>query len=509
MFNLRVHAVFVFLVSITCAAQGPNEKRTASYLDSIRQQPALLVGFLREMPKGSDLHTHLVGAIYAERFIDYAAEDGKCIDRTTLTVQPQCPTATGQASACATTNSKPQVSCAYQDQDLYNAIVDAWSMRNWNSAKDSGHDHFFGSFLKFDNAFHGHMADLMAEVERSAAANHVQYLEVMHTMDGSQAQDLARRVGWDDDFGALRQKLLAQGLNKIAENSRTTLSSDETRAREILQCGTPQADPGCSVTVRYLYQVLRGFSRENVFAQILLGFELAQADSRVVGLNLVMPEDWYTPMHDFDLHMKMLDYLHGIYPNVHITLHAGELAPGLVPPDGLRSHVRQSIETGHAERIGHGVTVAYEDNPQQLLEEMAKREILVEICLTSNDVILGIKGNEHPLSIYRKNGVPVALSTDDQGVSRSDMTKEYMRAVMTQNLSYTDLKDMARQGLEHSFLPGASLWSNIKDARKVSNCSDDPSQPISTACSKFLAASPRAQEQWKLEQSFNKFESRY
>ena len=130
--------------------------------------------------------------------------------------------------------------------------------------------------------------------------------------------------------------------------------------RASLRCGTPQADPGCDVTVVISIRSCAGFPKEQVFAQILLGFELAQADPRFVGLNLVMPEDWYVPMHDFDLHMKMLDYLHGIYPKVHISLHAGELAMGLVPPEGLAFHIRESIEQAHAERIGHGASVMNE-----------------------------------------------------------------------------------------------------------------------------------------------------
>ncbi len=222
----------------------------------------------------------------------------------------------------------------------------------------------------------------------------------------------------------------------------------------------PEASAGCGVTIRYLYQVLRGLPKEQVYAQILLGFELAQADPRFVGLNLVMPEDWYVPMHDFDLHMKMLDYLHGIYPGVHISLHAGELAMGLVPPEGLSFHVRESIEKGHAERIGHGVSVMNEHDASGLLQEMARRKVLVEICLTSNDLILGVRGEEHPLPVYLRYGVPVALATDDEGVSRSDMTHEYVRAAETYHLTYADLKRMARQSLEHSFLAGASLWSD-------------------------------------------------
>ena len=282
-------------------------------------------------------------------------------------------------------------------------------------------------------------------------------------------------------------------MNDVIATTRRQLDSDEAKMRQVLRCGTPQADAGCAVTVRYIYQVLRGLPRQQVFAQILLGFELAQADPRFVGLNLVMPEDWYVPMHDFDLHMKMLDYLHGIYPQVHISLHAGELAMGLVPPEGLAFHIRESIEKGHAERIGHGVSVMNERDALGLLREMAQRKVLVEICLTSNDVILGVRGTDHPLPAYLRYGVPVALATDDEGVSRSDMTHEYLRAVQTYGLTYADLKRLARQSLEHSFLPGATL----------------PAACTAATCAKLLDSSPRARVQWKLEQAFAEFEHRF
>src|SRR2546423_4051686 len=119
-----------------------------------------------------------------------------------------------------------------------------------------------------------------------------------------------------------------------------------------------------------------------VVAELLAGCEMPTKDPRVVGLNLVMPEDCSLPVHDFNLHMRMLDFLHNLYPKVHITLHAGELTENLVPPEEL-FHVRASIETGHAERIGHGVDVMQEPDPIKLMKEMAARGVLVEICLTS------------------------------------------------------------------------------------------------------------------------------
>ena len=224
-----------------------------------------------------------------------------------------------------------------------------------------------------------------------------------------------------------------------------------------LRCASAQPDPGCKITQRYQYMVLRGVPKEIVFTQMVLGFEVASADPRFVGINLVQPEEWYVARRDFVLHMRMLQYLHSVYPKVHIALHAGELAQGMVPPEELSFHVRSSVEIGGAERIGHGMDVMYEDRPQELLRELAQRNVMIEICLTSNATILGVTGNRHPLGEYIRAGVPVALATDDEGVSRSDMTQEYLRAALDQGLSYTQLKTMARTSLEHAFISGDSL----------------------------------------------------
>ena len=83
--------------------------------------------------------------------------------------------------------------------------------------------------------------------------------------------------------------------------------------------------------VRYIYSVARAAKPPQVFAQMLMGFELASRDPRVVGLNLVQPDDSFVPMHDFRLHMQMLNYLKSVYPNVHIAPHAGGSARP-VPP---------------------------------------------------------------------------------------------------------------------------------------------------------------------------------
>ena len=506
---LLVLVLSALLLSGLGAAQSA-EQRTSHYLESVRKQPPLLLAFVRDLPKGGDLHNHLDGAIYAEDLVDFAADGGLCVDRTSSRlIAPPC-------DSCENYTAKPAARCSYGDHVLYNQMIDAWSMRNWKPGDESGHDHFFAAFEKFGLASHTHVAGGIAASANRAGMDHLQYVEFMHTADGGAAKQLAGkvewRVEWNRDFAKMREALLSAGLRDVVAETSKRLAADDAQAQAILKCGTADAAPGCDVTVRYLYQVLRGLPHEIVFAQILLGFELASSDPRFVGLNLVMPEDWYVPLHDFNEHMAMLDYLHGVYPKVHITLHAGELAMGLVPPEDLTFHIRASVERGHAERIGHGVDVMNEQDPIGLLHEMAERNVLVEISLTSNEMILGVSGDDHPLPIYMKHGVPVALATDDEGVSRSNMTHEYLRAVESYHLSYADLKRMARQSLEHSFLPGRSLWTDTKLVfRMAPACVSDPAgtEKPSGGCEQFLAASERARLQWKLEGEFGRFEKKY
>jgi adenosine deaminase len=248
-----------------------------------------------------------------------------------------------------------------------------------------------------------------------------------------------------------------------------------------------------------------------VFAQLLTGFELSMADPRVVGVTLAMAEDRLDSMQNFDLQMKMLNYLHAVYPKVHLSLHAGELTTGLVPPEGLRFHIHDSVERGGANRIGHGTDIAYEERSADLLKELASRNILMEICLTSDDMVLGVKDAEHPLPMYMQNGVPVTLATNDAAVMRTDITQEYRRAAQTYKLTYADLKQFARQSLEHAFLPGNSLWRNNKLSEVAQECAADlpgTSSP-SSSCTRLLQSSEKARVQWKLEEQFFQFESQF
>jgi hypothetical protein len=481
-------------------AQLDAEVRTARYLDSIRYDPARLLLFLRELPKGGDIHSHLSGAVYAETYIGWAAEAGLCaLLADASIVTPPCDEAAG----------RPPVTRAFHDDDLYDLLVDAMSMRNWQPQQRSGHAQFFGSFNKFRLvAGSSRTGFMLAEVAARAAAGRVGYLELMFTVDGPRAATLGRTLGWDADLGRFRERLLQAGLRDTVQVARRLLDAAIARQRATLGCDTAQRAPGCGVVVRVLYQVGRAQPPEHVFAQLVLGFELASADERVVGVNMVQPEDEYYSMRDYSLHMRMIDMLGRLYPQVRVALHAGELAPGLVPPEGLRFHIREAVRVARARRIGHGVSIAHEDSAVALLEEMARRNVLVEIALTSNDRILGVRGSAHPLQLYLSHGVPVTLATDDEGVLRSDITLEYMRAVQDHGLGYSALKTMARNSLEHAFVEGESLWRDAQPGVPAAACAGSGGM-VAASCRALVERSVKARLQWQLEQAFGAFEHAY
>ena len=519
--------VFAFTTCVSAQAPSPVTARQGgeaaaehAYQVAVKQGAPALRVFLMDFPKGANLHVHLSGAVYAETFIRDAAEDGLCIDPVKLNfVQPPCGEELVPASHFSG-NVTPA------DQSLYDRLIDAFSMRSFvPSAGRSGHDHFFATFSHSDVLSRSHLAEWVDEVASRAAEQNNQYLELMETPPYSGARKLVDAIvgsqaleqGDATAFAQLRQVLLDKGLRDEVTADRVEAQHVEAGRKQLEHCGTPQAAPACRVEVRYLYQALRANAPERVFAQLLLGFETVQAsenanDDTWVGINLVQPEDGFISMRDYTLQMKMIGYLHSVYPKVHISLHAGELAYGLVPPEGLTFHIRQAVELADAERIGHGVDLMYEGDYQGLLKEMVKKHVLVEINLSSNAAILGVTGANHPFPVYFAANVPVALSTDDEGVSRIDLTNEYVRAALEYNLTYRNLKKLARNGMEYDFLPGASLWMRPDDyevmAKPCESATAGGGSP-SARCQAFLAANQKAAAQWELEKRFLKFEAKF
>src|ERR1043165_9151078 len=185
---LRRNIAWTLIVVLTCGltlsaqtgvkSRGAAEQRTASYFESIRKSPPKQLAFLLKMPKGADLHNHLSGSIYAEHYIEWAAQKGLCINTNTMSLT--VPSAPSKCDPDQTPANKALTSSV-----LYRQMVDAWSMRNWQLSGQSGHDHFFDAFGRFGPATYDNNGKMLAEAVKSAARGRVFYLELMLTPDGT------------------------------------------------------------------------------------------------------------------------------------------------------------------------------------------------------------------------------------------------------------------------------------------------------------------------------------
>jgi len=499
--SASIVATCLLLVTTPLAAQTRADARLNAQFAEAAQSEAMLRLLMRKLPKGADLHNHSTGGMYAEDMIRWAAEKDGCLLITTMSLA---------AGPCAGPDKVPLRGLELSDATLYNDAIDAMSMGRHvpivGDPEVSGHERFFASFGKFGFGTNGERARVLAASMEHAAYDNNLYLELMSgAATGNDLNPVITAETWNEADMAGRFDRMQAALSDAVAFAKTDTNTTEQALAAINRCDTALPAPACRVTLRYLLSVTREAAPELVFGRLAFNFMLVAADPRYVGINIVSPEDGPISLRDYSLHMRMFAFFKTRYPATKLTLHAGELTLGLTPPADLRFHIREAVEVAGANRIGHGVDIAYEDNAVELLARMAREHIAVEINLTSNDVILGVTGNEHPLNLYRAAGVPVALSTDDAGVSRIDLTTEYMRAFTEQGLHYTDLRQVSRNGLTYSFLAGASLWDD-SGTRYSAVCSGLPKKP-SSACTTLLTTSDKAREQWRLEQAFAAFEA--
>jgi len=461
---------------------------------------------MQAFPKGGDLHNHLSGAIYAESWLDWAAEDGLCVDMVTLSIKSREKALKSAEGKKCETSGWITAKDARGDEDRRRQLINAMSNRSYVPTLDwSGHNDFFAAFAR-TNAKDERFGDKLAAVAERAAHQNILYLELMETTVFGDLIPLVGGIELTGDVAKDYQTLMASPfgakLPKFVAFIRSEIQNAQAKKSRLLGCDTDPAAMGCDVQIRFIHQVIREFNPSLVYAQIILGWAVIDQVDEVVALNLVAPEDGFIALRDYTYHMQMIDHLYQQLGERNVTLHAGELTMGLVRPRQLRFHIREAIELGHAKRIGHGIDIAYETNGEALAKKMAAEGIMVEINLTSNDMILGVKGKDHPILMYRDLDVPYALSTDDEGVSRIDLTHEYMRYFTSYDVPYPEMKYASRNSLSYSFLDGASLWESESCTEAAKSWSDPDS-----ACQVFMAASEKARLQWQLELRFRHFEN--
>ncbi len=429
---------------------------TSRYYDSLLSGDPQISGltlFMHMLPKGGDLHNHYTGALYVETYLDWVDQQKYCIYSNTLRIETQPPVTQAAGNPCL---SGAEIRA---NNDLYRALLMRWSDKDYYN-----HSHevpppdkqFFDTFGYFGatSGYTPHSGLLLLKAR--AKAENLQYLETMF-QGAPVAKDSKIDPSITAAIDALSPDADAGSVTPVLARATAALDADSATQSLIgtykdTLAGYASGLNDADFSIRFQTYVSRNNQASYTFAGLYAAFVAAHHNPLIVGVNIVGPENGIVAMRDYALHMQMIGFLHQRYPDVHLALHAGELTLGMVPPEGLRDHIRLAVEVAHAERIGHGIDIVYEADAPSLLQEMKAHDIPVEINLTSNEFILGVQGQAHPISVYRQFGVPFLISTDDEGVSRSDISNEYLLYATRYKPSYPELKATVYRSIRYAFL---------------------------------------------------------
>lgn len=439
-------------IAQTKAIVDPDFLTTQNYYNKLINSDPLPIAqlnlFANQLPKGGDLHHHYSGALYAETYLDWVEKKGLCIVKASFKIN-------FNAREYETNESCLTAARVRADEIFYRKLLMHWSDKDF-----ANHFHealppdiqFFSSFQYFTTISKAFYKDGLQQLKIRAKNENLQYIETMLARGPAINESDSNK-----ELDGLSPVINSETLDPYLDLAWQRFENDENFQNQIknfiaeIESDTAEIDDA-DFTLRVQTYVTRNASPSSVFSSMYSGFKAATQSKKVVGLNIVGPENAVVAMRDYSLHMQMFKYFKNKYPDVRLSLHAGELSLGMVPPEGLRNHIRSAVEIAGARRIGHGLDIMYESDADTLLKKISQEKIAVEINLTSNEFIAGVSGQSHPVTIYIQRNIPIVISTDDEGVSRSSISNEYLLFISRYKPSYSFLKNTVYNSIQFSFL---------------------------------------------------------
>ena len=203
---------------------------------------------------------------------------------------------------------------------------------------------------------------------------------------------------------------------------------------EALERGRRRGERDFGVSLLWIFDAVRHFGAER--AQEVAELAVRYRDRNVVGFGVGGDERKSPPELFREVYAYCAD--HGL----HLTAHAGESAG----PESIWGALNL-----RAERIGHGLTASQDAD---LVQELSERQVPVEICVTSN-LRTGVCSEiaQHPVRNYFDQGLMITVNTDDPALFRTTLAREYQ--LLQEHFAFTEeqLREVARNSLEASFLP--------------------------------------------------------
>jgi adenosine deaminase/aminodeoxyfutalosine deaminase len=203
---------------------------------------------------------------------------------------------------------------------------------------------------------------------------------------------------------------------------------------EGLERGRQRGEKDFGISLLWIFDAVRQFGADK--AEKVLDLAIEFRDRNVAGFGIGGDERQGPPELFKDV------YARASSNGLHLTAHAGESAG----PESIWGALNLK-----AERIGHGLTAGQDP---ELMEELAQRQVPLEICVTSN-LRTGCCAElaQHPVRRYFDQGLMLTLNSDDPAMFRTSLVEEYQLVQETFAFSDEHLRELARNSFEASFLP--------------------------------------------------------
>jgi adenosine deaminase/aminodeoxyfutalosine deaminase len=255
-------------------------------------------------------------------------------------------------------------------------------------------------------------------------------------------KSVTERLRTPDDYELITYRLMQKLRQQNIMHAEVYVSVGVIRWRgqdfepifEGMERGRERGQRDFGISLLWIFDAVRHFGPEA--AAEVFGLAASYRERNVVAIGIGGderrgPAEWFR-----DLYKKAADQ------GLRLTAHAGETTG----PESVWS----ALNIG-AERIGHGLSIAQDP---ELVEVLAHKQVPVEICVSSN-LRTGVCADfgEHPLKKFFDEGLMVTLNTDDPAMFQTSLCKEYQLAVEEFGFSRDQIREIARNSFEASFLP--------------------------------------------------------
>ncbi|MDR5591133.1 adenosine deaminase [Christiangramia sp. SM2212] len=440
-------------------------QRVNESLIELGKKKASLFAFFSAMPKGGDLHHHYSGSVYAETYADYVISKDYYLNLKTLEVKKEIDDTT-----VISTSEWKKFSQINNLEEVKADLVRKWSIKDFDHGHSnmSSADHFFTTFSDFSVASRDTLEEGLAELKNRALLQNLSYLEtIFYRINWKDAQ-LKNEEQVDKELLNFQKNKDANGLFEYLDGLHNNLKPKidsitdlhNKNVKELHNKVVPDTD---NLIVRYQNYCLRFRQPTDMFIELMSCFNSAEKSDLLIGANIVAPEHGETSMRDYWLHMYYYKFLRSKYKNVKFSVHAGELTLGLVRPELLGKHIKEAIDIAKPKRIGHGLDIIYDSDFTNTIKKLSNSNTAIEINLTSNEFILNVVDDLHPIEVYHNYKIPMVICTDDEGVLRSSITEQYVLLRHRYELSYMDIKELVYNSIKYSLIEEEDIKQKLLD----------------------------------------------